>query len=204
MKNKTRHPLYRTWQNMIARCENPSCPSYKNYGARGIKVCERWRNSFELFVSDMGEKPSPMYSLDRINVNGGYQPDNCRWATRSEQARNKRAARYVTIDGNQIHVAELSENTGIDPRTLFSRASKGWDNKKILSKEPQWNNAESQKKAVKVHAEMKKAQTHCKRGHLLSGDNLYSHKGRRHCRACRRAQDRFLYYQKKRPLEDFL
>lgn len=85
------HPLYPTWSTMKSRCYNKNNISYKNYGARGIKVCDRWLNSFENFLKDMGEKPSDKHSLDRIDINGDYEPSNCRWATPEEQAINKRA-----------------------------------------------------------------------------------------------------------------
>ena len=75
---------------MRRRCENPNSTNYKNYGARGIKVCDRWQ-SFENFLADMGEKPDPALTLDRTNNEGDYEPDNCRWATRKEQRANKRA-----------------------------------------------------------------------------------------------------------------
>lgn len=76
---------------MKSRCYNKNNISYKNYGDRGIKVCDRWLNSFENFLKDMGEKPSDKHSLDRIDISGGYEPSNCRWATPEEQAVNKRA-----------------------------------------------------------------------------------------------------------------
>ena len=83
-------PEYRAWAALRNRCSNPNHDAYKNYGGRGIKVCERW-NDFLAFLEDMGPRPSPKHSIDRINNDGNYEPDNCRWATRSEQCRNMRA-----------------------------------------------------------------------------------------------------------------
>lgn len=82
-------PEYKTWQNMLNRCRNEKSPDYKYYGGRGIVVCERWR-SFKHFLEDMGKKPHPTYSIDRINNNGNYEPSNCRWATKKEQSINTR------------------------------------------------------------------------------------------------------------------
>lgn len=81
-------PEYRTWCAMKERCSRPKNISYKNYGAKGIKVCERWRTSFENFIADMGNKPSPKHTIDRIDPSGDYEPDNCRWATYKEQFDN--------------------------------------------------------------------------------------------------------------------
>jgi hypothetical protein len=86
----SKHPMYHSWIAMIRRCHASSEPGYKNYGARGIKVCDRWRNSFVAFLADMGGRPSPKHTLDRINNDGNYEPGNCRWATRHEQRVNSR------------------------------------------------------------------------------------------------------------------
>ena len=86
----TKHPLYKTWATMRERCYRKNRPNFANYGGRGIIVCERWRTSFAAFVADMGPKPSPEHSLDRINNDGNYEPGNCRWATWTEQALNRR------------------------------------------------------------------------------------------------------------------
>lgn len=85
-----RSPEQNAWSNMKTRCYNPNSANYKYYGARGITVCARWLKSFDYFLKDMGPKPTPQHSLDRINVNGNYTPKNCRWATQSQQMRNRR------------------------------------------------------------------------------------------------------------------
>lgn len=90
---RTKHPLYRTWEAILKRCNYPSSGNYKHYGAKGIKVCERWTNDFWAFVSDMGDKPTPAHTIERISSKGDYEPSNCCWATQSEQSRNKSVTR---------------------------------------------------------------------------------------------------------------
>jgi hypothetical protein len=125
-KHKLAHtPEYQAWADMKSRCFNINIPSFKHYGGRGISVCSEWINSFETFYKDMGARPSPDHSLDRRNVNGNYEPGNCRWATWVEQCRNQRNNLFVDYQGTKITLAELSEKTGISYPTLASRIARG-------------------------------------------------------------------------------
>lgn len=117
----TRTSIYTTYHSMIARCNNKNNASYPDYGGRGIKVCERWMESFENFNSDMGEKPTTEHSIDRIDVNGNYEPSNCRWATRIEQENNKRNNAIIFYKGKNYTIAQLSKILNINYSTLWNR-----------------------------------------------------------------------------------
>lgn len=110
-----------TWYWIKYRCYNPKNYSYADYGGRGIVVCERWLRSYEDFLSDMGPRPGDDYSIDRINVNGNYEPGNCRWATRKQQASNRRTTRLFTHDGVTASLTDWARQLGVDPVTLYER-----------------------------------------------------------------------------------
>jgi hypothetical protein len=113
------------WMGMNARC-SPSNPNAKNYAQRGIAVCKRWRDSFEAFKSDMGPRPSPQHSIDRIDNAKGYLPGNCRWATQKEQMRNMRRNRLVVFRGKEMTLVEAVELSGINYATAKWRINNGW------------------------------------------------------------------------------
>lgn len=116
-------PTYRTWSKMKERCFNPRFVKFSFYGGRGITVCERWM-TFANFLADMGVRPTGM-TLDRKDSDGDYEPSNCRWATRLEQANNTRTNRFVDLDGERLTVAQLARRTGINDRTIIDRLNRG-------------------------------------------------------------------------------
>ena len=127
MKNST-HPLYYTWRGMRSRCNDPKFNGYHNYGGRGIKVCDRWQNSFKNFVDDVGEKPSPNHTLDRIDNSKGYCKENCRWQTRKEQAHN----RCDSLWDMGKTLQQISEEYDIPYSTLKWRYKKGLRGDELL------------------------------------------------------------------------
>ncbi len=129
-------PEYTSWKSMVRRCTDEKSAGFHNYGARGISVCDRWLSGFEAFYEDMGDRPTPTHSLDRIDNDGNYEPSNCRWATPSEQSRNKRQSRLVLFDGKRVHVSELAGLHDIKPGTLWERIKRGWTIEKALSTPP--------------------------------------------------------------------
>ena len=122
---------YKSWEAMIQRCSNASLKSYKNYGGRGISVCDEW-TKFEKFYADMGIKPNGC-SIDRIDVNGNYNQLNCRWSTMKQQNRNRRNNRLIEFNGETMCVNEWAESLGINKRTLLNRLTNGWEIKKALT-----------------------------------------------------------------------
>ena len=127
--------MYQSYATMISRCHNPNFPKFASYGARGISVCDRWRNDFAVFLSDMGERPEGM-TLDRIDNDGNYEPGNCRWATAREQQINRRNTVRVTHSGRTLPLAEWSRETGIDYGTLRQRLFRyGWNPARALTEE---------------------------------------------------------------------
>lgn len=123
---------HRIWNAMLNRCRNPKSKNYKYWGGRGIKVCKRW-HKFENFLEDMGKRPSPKHSLDRIDNNQGYSKKNCRWATTFEQNNNKRSNLIIEFRGEKRSRKEWSLITGIASATIWSRWSKGWSAEEILT-----------------------------------------------------------------------
>lgn len=120
---------WHSWVNMKTRCYNIKSADYKYYGGRGIIVCERWKFNFDNFLLDMGLKPSPTHSLDRINTNGNYEPNNCRWGTQEQQARNKRTNKWFEYNGVKMILADWAKYFGVDQGNLhISIKSKGFDN----------------------------------------------------------------------------
>lgn len=112
---------YKTWSAMKRRCYNPETESYSDYGARGITVCERWKNSFENFLADMGKRPSNEHSIERINVDGHYEPGNCKWGTIDEQNNNKRTSVHFVMDGEKLSLTQIARKYDIPIATLVSR-----------------------------------------------------------------------------------
>lgn len=124
--SKGNHPEYTVWSGMKDRCGNPKASAYNRYGGIGVKVCQRWADSYEAFLEDMGKRPSAAHSLDRINPNGNYEPLNCRWATLEQQNRNKRKSLIVCIDGVSKHIFDWAEEYGINRNTIRGRIRRGF------------------------------------------------------------------------------
>lgn len=117
---------FRAWCAMLERCYNENSSRYPRWGGRGITVCERWRGAFLCFLEDMGEAPSPDHTLERIDNDGPYCKENCRWAPHAEQARNTRKNRKLTHDGRTMNLSDWAREVGIRPDILSTRLRRGW------------------------------------------------------------------------------
>lgn len=127
-------PEYQSWASMLGRCFNPNRSHFHRYGGRGITVCERWRNSFQTFLEDMGPRPTPKHTLDRFpNNSGNYEPGNVRWATRKEQSRNRGNNTLITADGLSLCVTEWAERLGASTTAIYHRINNlKWDESRAV------------------------------------------------------------------------
>ena len=139
IKNRTyRHGMSRTtehhtWQCVLDRCCNEKSKLFPRYGGRGITVCDEWMNSFEKFFEDMGLKPDPKYSLERVDNNGPYSKENCIWADSKTQSKNKSTSKYLEYDGKIMHLNDWAHIVGIHSDTLAQRFDAGWSAERILT-----------------------------------------------------------------------
>jgi len=130
--SRSRTSEYRSYHHMRRRCLNPKDAAFPDYGGRGITICDRWlngedgRSGLECFLADMGRKPSATHSLDRIDSDGNYEPSNCRWGTKKEQARNRRSNRYVEVRGERLSVPDACERLGVSYKMVIGRLKRGW------------------------------------------------------------------------------
>jgi hypothetical protein len=126
-------PEYKIWGSLKTRCYNERSNTFQDYGAKGVTVCWRWMNSFENFLADMGRRPSPEHSIDRIDGTRGYEPGNCRWATDREQAQNRCTNRLITFRGETMPLIEWARRTGIRRDTIAYRLKRGWQVDRALT-----------------------------------------------------------------------
>jgi len=129
-------PEYRAWRSMFQRCYDETCEAYARYGARGIRVCKRWRDSYRAFLKDVGRKPTPLHTLERKKNNRGYEPGNVCWATRKEQAQNtlnvERALR-LKIGSVEMTLAQWGARNGLHAETIRKRLTRGWSAKRAVT-----------------------------------------------------------------------
>jgi len=131
LRNTT--PEYKSWMSAKARVSNPNTDGYEHYGGRGIKMCDRWLESYQNFLSDIGRKPTPKHTLERKDVNGDYEPANCIWATMSEQNNNRRDTERITRNGRSMTVTQWCRELDLNPQTVFLRLFYGWDVERALT-----------------------------------------------------------------------
>jgi hypothetical protein len=133
MHGLSKIPEYRVWINMRTRCYDQNTSYYAEWGGRGIKVCDAWRDSFEMFFRYVGERPTSRHSLDRIDNDGNYEPGNVRWAVPKTQSRNHRSNRIVEVGGRSITLAEAVEQSPVPYNTVLYRLKRGWSVESAIS-----------------------------------------------------------------------
>lgn len=177
---------YFSWQNMLARCNNPKATGYERYGGRGITVCERWKN-FQNFVEDMGPRPDK-YTIERIDNSLGYYPGNCRWASRKEQSRNRDVSLFIEEAGVTYSCANLADFSRFTARSIHNRFNSGMSLDEAVNGQKRKHNnlMQARERAWEKH----RALTHCKRGHEFTPENTYNYDGKRVCRECSNAKGR--------------
>lgn len=134
---------YSVWIDAKKRCYNPRQTAFKHYGGRGIRMCERWLNSFPNFLSDMGRCP-PGLTLERTDFNGDYSPENCEWVTQKDQCNNKRSNRFLELDGVSMTMARWADKTGIGVGTIWYRLKLGWPTRDALTIKPKTARSKSE------------------------------------------------------------
>ena len=149
---KASHPLYGIYKAMLDRCYNPTNKAYKNYGGRGVKVCDHWLGPSGIwnFVEDIGQKPSSKHSIDRIDNDGDYCPENCRWADRFAQNSNTRKTVTLTHDGKTLTLSQWARELGIGRDVLCRRRKRGLSTEEILAPVPKGHNRDAGGRWVKT------------------------------------------------------
>lgn len=187
MPFKIKPPFYYVWQSMKDRCLNPRSKAFPDYGGRGIRVCERWQKSYADFAADMGPRPDG-WSIDRIDNDGDYTPDNCRWADKRTQQRNQRRAVYVEVEGTRYRAIELAERHGLKTDTIVSRAARGMTYDQVISPE-RFRDLSGFSLGGRASGVKQQQKTHCPHGHSYD-DAIISKLGHRRCRQCFYAKER--------------
>lgn len=141
-RGATNDPHYKAWQHMIDRCQNPKNKSFKDYGGRGIKVCDRWimgdrsKTGFDCFLADMGPRPTIRHTLERIRVTGNYEPGNCMWLPKPDQSKNRRTVRLIRLGDRVKTIPDWCKETGVGYETALWRIKHGWPPEKALTHKP--------------------------------------------------------------------